>query len=150
MKRSFGIVVLLVAYSLPAIADSLANSSVPIALIYDKALLPIEAQRGSFVTPTFKFFDGNKLAGILSGAPPKDNTLNSVLHTLPNGFSKATLTNELATVHITAPVSGQTVLIYVMNGACPPCDHIIEDVKAQLPNIGWSKAHFLVVNIATH
>jgi hypothetical protein len=148
MKHSFVIAALLTTYSWPVAGDSVANASVPIALVYEQELLPIDVQRGSFVTPTFKFFNRNTLVGLLSGGPTNNNTLSSALHTLPSGYAKETLTKELAKVHLSAPVDGKAVLIYVMNGACPPCDHIIEEVKAQLPVAGWTRAHILVINIA--
>jgi thiol-disulfide isomerase/thioredoxin len=148
MKLPLTVALLLLACTMPLLADVPANSSLPIEEVYSKSLLPLNDIDKGFITPTSKFFDHNKLVGLLSGAPTSKTPLISALHTVPAGFANRPLKEELTTLKLTASNSEQTVLIYVMNGFCPPCDQIVHDIRGQLPSVGWSKARILIVNLA--
>jgi hypothetical protein len=128
-------------------ADVAADSNLPIQEIYAKGLLPIDDVKRGFATPAFKFFEKDQLKGILMGSPGPEKSLKAALHALPEGFRGKLLGDELNTVGLTRSVNEQTVLIYTMNGRCPPCDRIISDVKNQLNGLSWEHAHIFVVNI---
>jgi hypothetical protein len=149
MRPALGLALFLLACASPLQADTPANAAISGTQIVNRALLPIVNQEtGSFNTPAFKFFEGNKLVGLLSGAATNARPLASAVHTLPDGFANQTLKQELIQLKLAAPTSGQTVLVYLQNGgACPPCDHIVADVRSRLAGVGWGKAQVLVVDI---
>ena len=150
MKQFAGAAMLLLAYTLPLRADSRVDASISMAEVFQEKLLPIR-EAGNTVSipgiPAFKFFEGNKLVGLLSGALPKDKPMISAIHTLPDGFTNKTLQHELTRLKLPTQTSGHTVVIFVMNGNCPPCDQIIADVKEKLTGAGWDKAKILLVDV---
>jgi hypothetical protein len=148
MKSTIAVTLLslILTYALPLRADVSASVNLPIEEIGTKALLPLDGG-GGFATPTFKFFDHHTLVGIQSGAPTLNKPLESNLHSLPAGFTNPPLEEELKKLNIAATPTDKTVLIFTMNGRCPPCDGIIEKVKHQLNELGWGNARTLTVNI---
>jgi hypothetical protein len=147
MKALLGIGTLLLASATSLQADSVADATVRATVVIEEKLLPIDV-RNSFNTPGFKFFEENKLVGLFVGAPKKDIPFTTAIHTVPDGFNNKTLSDESS--KLKRPLTGteKTVVIYVENGFCPPCDHIVEDVKRQLAGAGWGTAKVFVVNIA--
>jgi hypothetical protein len=146
MRRGFAVAVFLSAYLVSVRADSTPSATIPGSQVIENRLLPILPPSGSFVTPAFKFFEDNKLVGIFTGALKNDKPLISAIHTLPNGFTDKTLKEELTVLNVSAPTNGRTLIVYVSE-VCPPCDHIIDDVKSRLPSAGWAKASILLVTV---
>ena len=146
MRNVLAVVVLVLMCGLPLRADVTATASIVMDDVMAKKLLPIVGARG-YGFPSFKFFEHNQLAGLLYGAPTANRTLASALHAIPANYTNPTLKDELATLHLSAPASEKTVLIYTMNTGCPPCDDIIRKVKDQLPDVGWGQAQIFSVNV---
>jgi hypothetical protein len=126
-------------------ADTQPNGTISAQDIYSKKLLTIDPN--GLIVPSFKFFENGKLTGALIGAPTDKKPLALALHTIPDSFVVMSLDQELKAVGIKVPAQNRTVLVYVGNRPCPPCDPIIESVKGQLQGLGWRDAPILVVNI---
>jgi hypothetical protein len=151
MQRGLVLAFVLLMHAMPLRADLAADVAIPIAQIYEQKLLPIAPPSNSIITPTFKFFEGNKLVGLLAGAASNNRPLASAVRSLPSGFTNKALKDELIELSLKAPTDGRTVVVYLQNGRfCPPCDHILGDVKSRLPDVGWAKARVLVVEIVTN
>jgi hypothetical protein len=124
-----------------------ADATVTSAQVLQKRLLPIVPPRNAFYYPAFKFFEDDKLVGIISGALKPNVPLTSALHTLPDGFGSMTMNAELADLKLSAPTQGKTLVIY-LGEICPPCDQIVGDIKSRLATAGWAQAKILTVRIA--
>jgi hypothetical protein len=124
-----------------------ADATVTSAQVLQKRLLPIVPPRNAFYYPAFKFFEDDKLVGIISGALKPNVPLTSALHTLPDGFGSKTMNAELADLKLSAPTQGKTLVIY-LGEICPPCDQIVGDIKSRLATAGWAQAKILTVRIA--
>ena len=147
MKALLGMLLLL-APSVGIRAEEPANARAPIEEIMSKGLLSVNGK--SPVFPAFKFFDGGKLVGFLSGAPTPRNPLQTAVNTVPAGLETETLKGELATIHLAGPIGGKTLLVYRMNQRfCPPCDDIIAKVKGQMTEVGWANAKMLTVDVTS-
>jgi hypothetical protein len=146
MSKFLSLTVLFLLYATSVFADVPANVNVHFDNLMAKGLLTITGVRG-VITPSFKFFDQDKLVGFQSGAPTLSKPLQMAINTIPSGLKILTLKEELTSLPLGAPVKAKTLLIYTMNRNCPPCDGIIGRVKNQLPQLGWADANLLVVNI---
>jgi hypothetical protein len=145
MKRRL-IVAVCLSLCAVARADTQPDATISAQDLYAKKLLTLDRSDG-LIVPSFKFFENGKLTGALIGAPTDKKPLALAIHTIPDTFSVMSLDQEMKVVGIKTPAPHQTVLVYVWNGPCPPCDHIIETVKGQLQGLGWRDAQVLVVNI---
>jgi hypothetical protein len=145
--RSGALPVLLALTAIMVSTALAADANVTSTQVLRKKLLPIVPPRNAFYYPAFKFFEDDKLVGIVSGALKPDIPLTSALHTLPDGFGKKTMNAELADLNLSAPTQGKTLVIYV-GEICPPCDQIVGDIKSRLPGAGWAQAKILTVRIA--
>jgi hypothetical protein len=127
-------------------ADSVADANLRASDLIRQKILPLGIG-DSFNAPGFKFFEKGKLVGLIAGAPKKDIPFTTLVHTVPDGFVGAPLQAELAALKLPSASADKTLLIFVENGHCPPCDHIVENVKAQLASVGWGSAKIFTVNI---
>lgn len=140
------VVILCLSLCATAHADTQPNATIPVEDLYAKKLLTLDRDDGLFV-PSFKFFESGKLTGALLGAPTDKKPLASAVHSIPDGFIVKSLNEEMKAVGLKAPAQHHTIIVYVWNRPCPPCDHIIDSVRGQLQGLGWQDAQMLVVNI---
>jgi hypothetical protein len=141
------IAALLIPLAPIAWADTPANTTVSQKEVYEKKLLTLEPHVG-LVVPTFKFYEHGELTGALIGAPTDRKPLAPAIHSNPNAFVARSLKEEMKAVGLQASsAQPQTVVIYVLNGLCPPCDRIVQNVEEQLRGLGWAGAKILVINI---
>jgi hypothetical protein len=150
LQHQLAFYVLVVASAIPVFADTPVEASVTITRVFQDNLLPIKDFSGRATIPgipAFKFFENGALVGVLSGALPANVQMSTAIHTIPAGFSNKGLKDELTALNLPASTSRQTVVIFVMNGHCPPCDQIVRDVREKLSAAGWEKAKLLFVNL---
>jgi hypothetical protein len=138
MKQFAGAAMLLLAYTLPLRADSRVDASISMAEVFQEKLLPIR-EAGNTVSipgiPAFKFFEGNNLVGLLSGALPKDKPMISAIHTLPDGFTNKILQQELTRLKLPTQTSGRTVVIFAHE--CAACRQVVREIcKEQVKLLG--------------
>jgi hypothetical protein len=139
---------LLSTYTSQVRADAIVSVNVSGTKVVEWRLLPLDPKRNSFVTPGFKFFEGDKLVGLFVGSPKNDSSAALAIHTLPDGFAHKTLHEELGRLGVSQTMEGKTLIIYVTQ-FCPPCDHIVDDVKSRLPGAGWTKQSMIFVTVKT-
>jgi hypothetical protein len=149
MKSEVVALGLVLALSLSTLAQADISPNVAISTedVRAKKLLSVDPTVG-LVVPTFKFYEHVKLTGALIGGPTDEKPLASALHTIPATIAAMSLTDEIGALKLkVTPSQSRTVVVYVMNGLCVPCDEIVGRVKSQLQSLGWGQAQFLIVNV---